>query len=289
MGKVYPADLQDAIAQWNVPVRRLPDGQVEGAGNPWTKPQPAPVDIKCVSCGAHYRFAGPISNIDVPKLRCTSCNSRKLKVNSCRVRGKGGRLRWPWNQQQPFEPITDERLPSRMTKAHQRAEQRRMKLVGHRKPFRQGVGCYPVLDYTSPLAARERETDAYRCRVEARCAKAGRAEAMRAQRWRKELSRKARAFIGECQPTLLNKKARAFLQRKARTETTAPSVELAGAVMKQMHLGEYQVRMQGYGRKSEALPEGKVRQISRSVAMGTDNRKAHRAAWNVETSRHPTP
>jgi hypothetical protein len=86
---------------------KLLDGEAEGAGDPWKKPEPAPVDIDCLSCGWHRRLPGPICNIDVPKLRCTSCDSRKLKVNKHRVRGRGGRLRWPWNQQQPFEPITD--------------------------------------------------------------------------------------------------------------------------------------------------------------------------------------
>jgi len=227
-------------------VHKLPPGKAIGAGDPWKRPGPEPVDVKCISCGAHRQLPGPLGNIDVPRLRCSSCGRRKLKVNGYKVRGKGGHLRYPFNQQQPYEQITDAKLPNRMTKPHQRAEQRRIKLVGDAKPFRQGVDQYPVLHPASPIAQDERRMEQIqRPRFEASCAKSERDEIQRARRWRKSLNRKSRTFIGECQV-------------KARDQDDHGTNGGTGRCRDDsMHLGEYQVKMQGHGRKSRALPDGK--------------------------------
>ena len=79
---------------------------------PGSAPGHQPVDVDCLSCGAHKQLPGPIGNIDVPKLRCHVCNrNRKLRVNRHRVWGKYGRLLPRWSLQQPFEPITAAGVP----------------------------------------------------------------------------------------------------------------------------------------------------------------------------------
>jgi hypothetical protein len=79
--------------------------------------------------------------------------------------------------------------------------------------------------------------------IKAKVTKRLKEELQRARRWRK-LNRKSRAPIGKCQM-----KARDQEDHGARGGT-GPRRDEA------MHLGEFQVKMQWHGRKSEAIPGG---------------------------------